>query len=98
MLLRPSLNQVKVPALGSLGFICKPESSLLKYFPTEIYSNWQCWHLVKNWKPIILDNSPADYRTLIKTISHYACSYKRLKNQLTKFYLELMIIILTVDL
>jgi hypothetical protein len=64
------------PAPGSLGFICDPDSPLLEFFPTEFHSNWQWWHLVKNCRPIILDDTPADYKPLIQTIDNFARNHK----------------------
>jgi hypothetical protein len=64
------------PAPGSLGFICDPDSPLLEHFPTEFHSNWQWWQLVKNCKPIILDDTPADYKPLIQTIDNFARNHK----------------------
>ncbi len=64
------------PAPGSLGFICDPDSPLLEFFPTEFHSNWQWWQLVKNCKPIILDDTPADYKPLIQTIDNFARNHK----------------------
>ncbi len=76
MFARAAINVGIEPAPGSLGFICDPESPLLKYFPTEFHSNWQWWHLVKNCKPIILDDTPADYKPLIQTIDNFARNHK----------------------
>ncbi|MCC5937138.1 MAG: beta-galactosidase [Lunatimonas sp.] len=76
MFLRSALNQGKEPAPGSLGFVCDPDSPLLANFPTEFHSNWQWWHLVKNARPIILDNTPADYRPLVQTIDNFARNHK----------------------
>ena len=64
------------PPPGSLGFICDPDSPLLENFPTEFHSNWQWWQLVKNCKPIILDDTPADYRPLVQTIDNFARNHK----------------------
>ena len=76
MFARAAINQGIKPAPGSLGFICDPDSPLLEYFPTEFHSNWQWWQLVKNCKPIILDDTPADYRPLIQTIDNFARNHK----------------------
>jgi len=64
------------PAPGSLGFICDPDSPLLEHFPTEFHSNWQWWHLVKNCKPIILDDTPTEYRPLVQTIDNFHRNHK----------------------
>jgi hypothetical protein len=76
MFARAAINRGIEPAPGSLGFICDPESPLLKHFPTEFHSNWQWWHLVKNCRPIILDETPADYKPLIQTIDNFARNHK----------------------
>jgi hypothetical protein len=76
MFARAAINMGIEPAPGSLGFICDPESPLLKFFPTEFHSNWQWWHLVKNCKPIILDDTPSDYKPLIQTIDNFARNHK----------------------
>ncbi len=76
MFARGALRNGIEPAPGSLGFICDPESPLLQHFPTEFHSNWQWWHLVKNCKPIILDETPAEYKPLIQTIDNFARNHK----------------------
>ncbi|MFY0654016.1 MAG: beta-galactosidase [Cyclobacteriaceae bacterium] len=76
MFARGAIKRGLEPAPGSLGFICDPDSPLLEYFPTEFHSNWQWWQLVRNCKPIILDDTPADYRPLIQTIDNFARNHK----------------------
>jgi hypothetical protein len=76
MFARAAVSRGIEPAPGSLGFICDPGSPLLEFFPTEFHSNWQWWHLVKNCKPIILDETPADYKPLIQTIDNFARNHK----------------------
>lgn len=50
------------PAPGTLGFLCDPAHPALEHFPTEFHSDWQWWRLVKNARPIILDETPPDYQ------------------------------------
>jgi len=76
MFARSAIKNGVEPAPGSLGFICDPDSPLLEHFPTEFHSNWQWWHLVKNCKPIILDETPADYKPMIQTIDNFARNHK----------------------
>ena len=76
MFARGAIRRGIEPAPGSLGFICDPESPMLKHFPTEYHSNWQWWHLVKNCKPIILDETPANYKPSIQTIDNFARNHK----------------------
>ena len=63
-------------APGTLGFLCDPETPALAEFPTEFHSNWQWWHLVKNSRPIILDDTPDDYRPTIQVIDNFARNHK----------------------
>jgi hypothetical protein len=64
------------PAPGTLGFLCDPAHPALAEFPTEFHSNWQWWRLVKNARPIILDETPADYRPIIHVIDNFARNHK----------------------
>ena len=65
----------KVPP-GTLGILCDPNSPALAGFPTEFHSNWQWWHLVKNSRPIIFDETPADYRPLVQVIDNFVTNHK----------------------
>ena len=76
MFARNAIKAGKEPAPGSLGFICNPLSPLFEYFPTEFHSNWQWWQMVKNCKPIILDDTPADYKPLVQTIDNFDRNHK----------------------
>jgi len=64
------------PVPGTQGFICDPKHPALAEFPTEFHSNWQWWQIVKNSRPIILDETPADYRTIIHVIDNFARNHK----------------------
>ena len=64
------------PAPGTQGFICNPAHPALATFPTEFHSNWQWWQLVKNARPIILDETPAAYRPVIHVIDNFARNHK----------------------
>jgi hypothetical protein len=65
----------KVPP-GTLGILCDPNSPALSGFPTEFHSNWQWWWLVKNARPIILDETLADYLPIIHVIDNFARNHK----------------------
>ncbi len=64
------------PAPGTQGFLCDPNHPALAEFPTEFHSNWQWWRIVKNARPIILDETPADYRPIIHVIDNFARNHK----------------------
>jgi hypothetical protein len=63
-------------APGTLGFLCDPETPALAEFPTEFHSNWQWWHLVKNARPVILDDTPDEYRPIVQVIDNFARNHK----------------------
>jgi len=70
-------EQMKIPvAPGTLGILCDPNVPALAAFPTEFHSNWQWWHLVKNSRPVILDETPATYRPLVQVIDNFARNHK----------------------
>lgn len=64
------------PPPGTLGILCDPDSSALAAFPTEFHSNWQWWHLVKNSRPLILDDTPDDYRPMVQVIDNFVTNHK----------------------
>ncbi|GAI48499.1 unnamed protein product, partial [marine sediment metagenome] len=61
---------------GTLGILCDPNTPALADFPTEFHSNWQWWHLVKNSRPIILDETPDDYRPTVQVIDNFVRNHK----------------------
>jgi hypothetical protein len=61
---------------GTLGFLCDPKHPALASFPTEFHSNWQWWHLVKNSRPVILDEAPHDYRPIVQVIDNFDRNHK----------------------
>jgi hypothetical protein len=63
-------------APGTLGILCDPKCPALAEFPTEFHSNWQWWHLVKNSRPIILDETPATFRPLVQVIDNFERNHK----------------------
>ncbi|MBN1615316.1 MAG: beta-galactosidase [Deltaproteobacteria bacterium] len=76
MFARAARQRGMEPAPGTQGLICTPQTPALAKFPTEFHSNWQWWHLVKNSRPIILDDTPADYRPIIHIIDNFARNHK----------------------
>jgi hypothetical protein len=70
------MRGVNYPAPGTLGILCDPESPALAEFPTEFHSNWQWWHLVKNSRPIMFDDTPDDYRPIVQVIDNFVRNSK----------------------
>jgi hypothetical protein len=61
---------------GTMGILTNPELPLFNSFPTEFHTNWQWWSIVKNSRPLILDNTPADYRPLVQVIDNIERNHK----------------------
>jgi len=76
MFAKAAIAQKIEPAPGTQGFICDPNHPALAEFPTEFHSNWQWWQIVKNSRPIILDETPPDYRPIIHVIDNFARNHK----------------------
>jgi hypothetical protein len=64
------------PPPGTLGILCDPAHPALEAFPTEFHTNWQWWPLVKNSRPIILDDTPDSYRPTVQVIDNVARNHK----------------------
>jgi hypothetical protein len=65
----------KVPP-GTLGILCDQAAPALADFPTEFHSNWHWWHLVKNSRPIILDDTPDNYCPTVQVIDNFVRNHK----------------------
>jgi hypothetical protein len=76
MFAKGAMAQGIEPAPGTQGFLCDPNHPALAEFPTEFHSNWQWWHIVKHARPIILDETPADYRPIIHVVDNFARNHK----------------------
>jgi hypothetical protein len=76
MFAKAALARKMEPAPGTQGFLCDPNHPALAEFPTEFHSNWQWWQIVKHARPIILDETPADYRPIIHVIDNFARNHK----------------------
>jgi hypothetical protein len=61
---------------GTMSILTDPRLPLLSDFPTEFYTNWQWWPIVKNSRPFILDNTPKDYRPLVQVIDNIERNHK----------------------
>lgn len=55
---------------GTLSILTNPNHPLFNDFPTESYSNWQWWVIMKNSRPFILDKSSSSYRPLVQVIDN----------------------------
>lgn len=51
-----------------LGILCNPAHEAFKHFPTQFYSNWQWFDLVRNSRPMLLDHTPSSFKPLVQMI------------------------------
>lgn len=56
---------------GTMGLLIKNTSKAFADFPTEYYSNWQWWDMVKNSKSMILDSLPVTIDPLVRVIDNF---------------------------
>ena len=61
---------------GTMSILTDPRHPLFNNFPTEFYTNWQWWPIIKNSRPFILDNTPKDYRPLVQVIDNIERNHK----------------------
>ena len=61
---------------GTMAILTDPQQPLLSDFPTEFYTNWQWWPIVKNSRPFILDNTSKDYRPLVQVVDNIERNHK----------------------
>jgi hypothetical protein len=61
---------------GTMGILCDPSHPALAEFPTEFHSHWQWFYLTVNARPVILDDTPADYRPVVQVIDNLARNHK----------------------
>lgn len=65
------------PSPGTLGLLVEnPGHRIFNSFPTDSHTNWQWWHIVKNSRPIILDDMPADYFPIVQVIDNFDRNHK----------------------
>ena len=76
MFRRAALNAGIEVAAGTLGPLCNPKHPIFQDFPTESHGNWQWWHLLKNGRPLILDDTPVGYRPVVQMIDNFARNHK----------------------
>lgn len=69
-----SINKPVSP--GTLGLLTNPEHPLFNDFPTEAYTNWQWFPIVKQSYPMILDRLPAKYRPIVQVIDNIERNHK----------------------
>lgn len=68
-------NQKQVSP-GTLGILVEPKLAVFDEFPTESHTNWQWYAVLKNSRPLILDNFPKPYKPLVQVIDNIERNHK----------------------
>jgi hypothetical protein len=61
---------------GTLGILTNPEHPLFSSFPTDPYTNWQWFSIIKNSHPLILDVTGRNYRPIVQVIDNMERNHK----------------------
>ncbi|TZF83233.1 hypothetical protein FW774_13160 [Pedobacter sp. BS3] len=69
-------NMKRPVSAGTLGIFTHPEHPVFNSFPTDFYSNWQWWTIVKNSRPLILDGTDRAYRPIVQVIDNIDRNHK----------------------
>lgn len=56
---------------GTMGLLIDRESKAFAGFPTETYTSWQWWDMVKNSKSMVLDELPVQINPLVRVIDNF---------------------------
>lgn len=63
-------------SMGTMGILTDPGHAIFRRFPTEFHSNWQWWPIVKNSRPVILDETAESYRPIVQVIDNINRNHK----------------------
>jgi Glycosyl hydrolases family 2, sugar binding domain/Glycosyl hydrolases family 2, TIM barrel domain len=66
----------KRQAPTTLGILCDAKQPLFAEFPTDNFSNWQWWYLIRHAQPMLLDELPADLRPTVQVIDDWNTNRK----------------------
>ena len=76
MFKRISESNNKPVSPGTMSILTDPRLPVFDDFPTEFYTNWQWWSIVKNSRPFILDNAPPNYLPVVQVVDNIERNHK----------------------
>ena len=65
-----SENNKKPVSPGTLGILIDPDHPIFNKFPTDFYTNWQWWSIIKNSRTLILNTTEKSYRPIVQVIDN----------------------------
>ena len=60
----------------TLGILCDPQHPAFAEFPTDGFSNWQWWYLIRHAQPMLLDNLPVKLHPVVQVIDDWTTNRK----------------------
>jgi len=69
-------NMNRPESAGTLGILTNPTHPIFNDFPTDFHTNWQWWSIVKNSRPLILDQTDLSYRPIVQVIDNIDRNHK----------------------
>jgi hypothetical protein len=60
----------------TLGILCDPQHPAFAEFPTDGFSNWQWWYLIRHAQPMLLDQLPVKLKPVVQVIDDWATNRK----------------------
>jgi len=82
---------------ATMGILCDPKHPAFAQFPTDFYSNWQWWDLIRSSHTLILNDTPATFRPIVQVIDNFSRNDK-LGNLLEAQVGEGQLLLCTMDL
>ena len=61
---------------GTLGILTNPAHPFFNNFPTDGYTNWQWFSIIKQSYPLILDRLPKGYKPIVQVIDNIERNHK----------------------
>jgi len=61
---------------GTLGILTNPKHPIFKDFPTDFYTNWQWFSIIKASNSLILDETDSEYRPIVQVIDNLQRNHK----------------------
>jgi hypothetical protein len=55
---------------GTMGLLMDPKHPLFDLFPTDFYTNWQWWSIIRNSNPLNLNTTDKSYRPIVQVIDN----------------------------
>ena len=69
-------NNKKTVSPGTLGILTNPKHPIFCDFPTEMHTNWQWFHVIKDSHPLVLDNFAKGVKPIVQVIDNIERNHK----------------------